>query len=133
MDLANLNLTKHADCGAVMYVVHPITGEQLYANDESPVTITLLGADSTKMRQAMSERAKKRLAQNSVPIKNIDEAEKLSAELLANVTVSWNGITENGLDVECNFENVASIYGRYSWLRQQADTFVANRANFYKA
>ena len=133
MDLAKLDLTEHANNGATMDVMHPITGEPLLDANGFPVTVTLLGADSTKMRQEMSNRAKKQLASKSKPVNNIEEAEKLSAELLAVITVSWSGITENGQEIECNRENAIKVYTKYSWLRQQVDAFTTDRANFYKA
>ena len=133
MDLAKLDLTEHANNGATMDVMHPITGEPLLDANGFHVTVTLLGADSTKMRQEMSNRAKKQLASKNKPVNNIEEAEKLSAELLAVITVSWSGITENGQEIECNRENAINVYKKYSWLRQQVDAFTTDRANFYKA
>ena len=133
MDLSKLDLTEHANSGAIMDVMHPITGEQLLDQNGNAVTITLLGADSTKMRQEMSDRAKKQLASKNKPINSIDEAEKLSAELLATITIGWSGMFENGEPVECTKENAVRIYTKYAWLRQQVDAFTTDRANFYKA
>lgn len=133
MDLAKLDLTEHANHGAIMDVIHPITGEQLIASDGTPVTITLLGADSTKMRQEMSSRAKKQLATKSRQISSVDEAEKMSAELLATITIDWCGLSENGSEIACNYDNAVGVYKKYSWLRQQVDAFTTDRANFYKA
>lgn len=133
MDLSKLDLTEQANNGAIMDVMHPITGEQLFSESGSPVTITLLGADSTVMRQEMSNRAKKQLASKNKSVGSIDEAEKLSAELLATITVDWSGISENGIEIEYSRENAIAIYMKYSWLRQQVDTFTTDRANFYKA
>lgn len=133
MDLAKLDLTEHANNGATMDVMHPITGEQLLDANGFPVTVTLLGADSTKMRQEMSDRAKRQLAKKPQSIQTIDEAEKLSAELLATITVGWSGFVENGEAIECNRENAIRLYTKYSWLRQQIDAFTTDRANFYKA
>lgn len=133
MDLAKLDLTEHANNGATMEVVHPITNEKLLDSNGFPVTVTLLGADSTKMRQEMSDRAKRQLAKKQQSVRTIDEAEKLSAELLATITVGWSGFTENGEVIECNRENAIRLYTKYSWLRQQVDAFTTDRANFYKA
>jgi hypothetical protein len=133
MDLAKLNLTEHANQGATMEVFHPITNEKLLDNNGYPVTITMLGADSTKMRQAMSDRAKRQLSKKQQQIQSIDDAEKLSAELLATITIAWSGMTENGESIECNAENAVRLYTQYSWLRQQVDAFTTDRANFYTA
>jgi len=133
MDLAKLNLTEQANLGATMEVVHPITGEPLLDSNGEKVTITLLGVDSTVMRQAMSDRAKKQLAAKSKQSISLDEAEKMSAELLAKITLSWSGLTENGQPIEFSYANAVDLYTKYSWIRQQVDSFTTDRANFYKA
>ena len=134
MDLAKLDLTDHANNGAVMDVLHPISGELLKDSDNNNVTITLLGSDSTQMRNAMSNRAKQQLASKKPnQITTIDEAEQASAELLASVVVSWSGLEENGQPIECINRNVVATLKKYSWLRLQIDQFVSDRSNFFKA
>lgn len=134
MDLAKLNMTDHANQSANLEILHPITNEFLLDKDNEKVTISLLGADSTAMRNAMSARAKKQL-NNKKPqqITTIDDAERMSAELLAEVIVGWNGIEENDQYIECNKENAIYILTKYSWLRLQVDQFVSDRSNFFKA
>lgn len=134
MDLAKLDLVEHANKGAVMEVMHPITGENLLDREGRAVTITLLGADSSQMRNEMSDRARKQLAKKQTKqIMSIDDAESASAELLSAITVSWSGIEENGEPIQCNRENAKTIYTKYSWLRLQVDSFVSDRSNFFKA
>ena len=134
MDLAKLDLTDHANNGAVMDVLHPLSGELLKDSDNNNVTITLLGSDSTQMRNAMSNRAKQQLASKKPnQITTIDEAEQASAELLASVVVSWSGLEENGQPIECINRNVVATLKKYSWLRLQIDQFVSDRSNFFKA
>lgn len=133
MDLAKLNLVEFANGSQKMRVVHPVTGDILTTNNGEEVYIELLGADSSKMRSEMSDRARKQIAKRNSTISTIEEAEKASSELLAAITVSWFGIEENGQFLECTKENAIAIYTKYSWLRLQVDAFVSDRANFYKA
>lgn len=134
MDLAKLDLVEHANKGAVMEVMHPITGENLLDREGKAVTITLLGADSSQMRNEMSDRARKQLAKKQTKqIPSIDDAESASAELLSAITVSWSGIEENGELIQCNRENAKTIYTKYGWLRLQVDSFVSDQSNFFKA
>lgn len=134
MDLAKLDLTEHANNGATLEVLHPISGELLLDKNKNVVTIYLLGSDSTQMRNAMSARAKKQMnSKKQAQITTIDEAEKTSAELIAAVVVSWSGIEENGTELACTPENVIHILTKYSWLRLQVDQFVSDRSNFFKA
>lgn len=134
MDLAKLDMTEHANNSATLEVLHPITGEFLTDNAGNVVTIDLLGSDSTKMRNAMSARARKQLAQKKPnQITTIDDAERASAELLAEVVTGWHGVEENGTVLECTKDNVVYILTKYSWLRLQVDQFVSDRSNFFKA
>lgn len=133
MDLAKLNLVEFANGSQKMNVVHPITENELLTSDGQQVYIEVLGADSSKMRDEMSARARKQMAKRSNQILTLDEAEAASAELLAAITVNWFGIEENGVALECTKENAIMIYKKYSWLRLQVDSFVSDRANFYKA
>ena len=88
MDLATLNLTEHANNGATLEVLHPITGDVLRDKNGQAVTICLLGSDSTPMRNAMSARAKQQLnSKKQNQITTIDDAEQASAELLAAIVV----------------------------------------------
>mgnify|MGYP003462676163 FL=1 len=134
MDLAKLDMTEHANNSATLEVLHPITGEFLTDNAGNVVTIDLLGSDSTKMRNAMSARARKQLAQKKPnQITTIDDAERASAELLAEVVTGWHGVEENSTVLECTKDNVVYILTKYSWLRLQVDQFVSDRSNFFKA
>ena len=134
MDLAKLDMTEHANNSATLEVLHPITGEFLTDNAGNVVTIDLLGSDSTKMRNAMSARARKQLAQKKPnQITTIDDAERASAELLAEVVTGWHGAEENSTVLECTKDNVVYILTKYSWLRLQVDQFVSDRSNFFKA
>ena len=129
MDLAKLDLTEHANNGATLEVLHPISGEILLDKNKNPVTIELLGSDSTQMRNAMSSRAKKQMSsKKQAQITTIDDA-----ELLAAVVKNWSGIEENGTELACTPENVMHILTKYSWLRLQVDQFVSERSNFFKA
>lgn len=133
MDLAKLDLVEHANGSQRMTVNHPVTGDELTTSNGDAVYIEVLGADSSKMRAEMSDRARKQIAKRNSTINTIEEAEKASSELLASIIVTWYGIEENGEPIECTRENIIRVLTKYSWLRLQIDAFVSNRANFFKA
>lgn len=132
MDLNNLDLTVSADAGSVMEVRHPVTDEVLM-HEKRPVTITLLGSDSSVLRDAMKARARKQLRAKKAVNFDIDEAERAGCELLAVCTTGWYGFTENGVAIEFSKENAIDLYMRYNWLRKQVDEFINDRENFFKA
>ena len=121
-----------ADDGAVLNIVHPETEELIEG-----MTITLLGQDSKiyrKLQMSKQQAALNRMAKGK---KALDlDAEKLSEDSiddLVKLTTAWAGFTLNGKDLECTPENVRTVYADWSWIKEQVQEFVGNRANFFRA
>jgi hypothetical protein len=131
MDLNTLKAVK-ADEGATLQLVHPQTEEPL-----DGMTITLLGQDSAayrKIQMAKQQMALNRLAKGKRATADLD-AEKLAAEMiddLAKLTVSWTGFELDGKALKCEKANAVTVYTDWPWIREQAQEFVANRANFFR-
>lgn len=131
MDLNDLKAIK-ADDGAVLQIVHPETDEPI-----AGMTITLLGQDSVtyrKIQMAKQQTALNRLAKGKRATADLD-AEKLAAEMiddLAKLTVSWTGFELDGKLLKCDKTNAVTVYTDWPWIREQAQEFVANRANFFR-
>jgi|SRR5581483_2279004 len=130
MDLSVYDTAKTADGGAVLEVRHPGTGAKLKG-----VRITLLGADSPRWRAAQAEKVNRRLSEASAGRRaaNIEDADEDAIELLAAATIKWEGVELDGKALECSTENACVLYRRLPWLREQADRFIADRANFLPA
>lgn len=134
MDLSKFNMEIYAEKGAVMELVNPVDGETLLDDEGNPVSIKLLGQDSKawrKMnrdftRKKTSEMAKSR--RRSVDFTMTDEEK---AEMVAACTIGWSGIEEDGQAIEFSQESAKDIYMKYSWIREQADEFIGDRANFF--
>lgn len=136
MDLDNLNTTANAEAGATMEVSHPATGAPLTQQDGSPITVTLAGQDSDRYRAADRRIANKRLAASSNGQRLKLTAEGIEADSLQRLvacTVGWNGVQWGGEPKDCTPENAREAYTRLPWLREQAEAFIADRANFLKA
>ena len=61
-----------------------------------------------------------------------DRIEQDALDLLVGVTVSWENMIENGVDIPCTKENVRRVYDTYLFIREQVDDFIGNRRNFFK-
>lgn len=130
MDLNQLKTAK-ADEGVVMEVRHPETEEAIEG-----MTITLLGQDSAVYRKISL--AKQQVALNRISkgkkIADLD-AEKLaedSVDDLVKMTVSWTGFSLDGKDLKPTADNFRMVYAEWPWIKEQAQEFVANRANFFR-
>lgn len=132
MDLSNFDLVSQANEASVMTVTHPITGQEMTDDNGEPVTITLLGAESTVLKSELRKRAKKAIQSGKKNI-DIEQVEREAADMLAALTVSWTGLSENGEPLVFSKQAASEIYFKYSWLRDQVDSFVNDRQNFWSA
>lgn len=133
MDLANLDFGKNPEITAVMTVIHPITGEEMFQEDDTPVTVTLLGMESSVAKRVTKARAQKQLNKRNQKV-DLDEAREFTISLQAKLITASSGLKENGQDLDLTDQATAiDVLTRYSWLREQIDEFITDRANFYKA
>lgn len=134
MDLANLDFGKNPEITAIMNVIHPITGEEMFQEDGvTPVTVTLLGMESSIAKRVTKARAQKQLNKRNQKV-DLDEAREFTISLQAKLITASQGFKENGQDLDLTDQATAiDVLTRYSWLREQIDEFITDRANFYKA
>jgi hypothetical protein len=130
MDLNNLKPVL-ADEGAVMQVVHPDTEEPIEG-----MTITLLGQDSNVYEKISLKRSQAALARISKGKKAVDmDAQQVQANMLNDLvalTVDWTGFELDGKALKPTPENVQNVYTGWKFIREQAQEFVADRANFFR-
>jgi len=135
-DLSALDTTSAADQGATMHVAHPVTGVALSQEDGSPVSLILAGEDSERFRKQDRTARSRRLArqqQGRAMKLSADELDSDALEMLVAVTVGWSGLALDGADLPYSPDNARKLYTRLPWLREQAQAFVLDRANFLKA
>lgn len=115
MDLNSLSVN---DGPVKMTLNHPVTGEPL-THDGEEFYLEIYGRDSAVYKQALRD----------VQTEGVKDPEEASAKVFARITT---GITvfENGKWVKK--PDVERMFKAYPWMREQADRFVHNRANFMK-
>lgn len=130
MDLNNLKPVL-ADEGAVMQVVHPDTQEPIEG-----MTITLLGQDSNVYEKISLKKQQAALARISRGKNALDiDAHQVQADIindLVALTVDWSGFELDGKPLKPTHENFRQVYTGWKWLKEQAQEFVADRANFFR-
>lgn len=133
MDLSTVSAA--AEEGAILELKDP-TGEPILKPDGKPVTITLAGMESKRFKRArnsIGDRYLKNAGPTSRAAKTMEEAIGDLAFQLASVTIAWDGVIVDGQELECTQANAKKVYLQYDWVREQVDSFVGNRANFWKA
>ena len=131
-DLENFDLAAMADVGAELVLKNPHDGGPLLVAGD-PVVILMIGADSEvrrKAERAILDRNIKLRQQGGITADDIDSS---AIEILASCTTGWRNMRMGGDAVAFNAKNAAMIYRRFRWIREQADAFSADRANFMKA
>lgn len=128
MDLNSINLAAAAGRGADCHLEHPVTSEALYDADGKAVTVRVVGNDSREFKAALSRISAKL---NSKKKSTLEQAEARSVELIAACVKGWSGLYEGKEPIECTPENVTRVLTEQSWIRDQLDAFIADRANFF--
>lgn len=130
MDLNNLKPVL-ADEGAVMQVVHPDSEEPIEG-----MTITLMGQDSNLYEKISLKRSQSALSRISKGKKALDlDAKEVQSNLLEDLvalTVDWTGFELEGKALKPTPENIRNVYQGWKFIREQAQEFVADRANFFR-
>lgn len=119
-----------ANSGARLEVEGPDGVVLRDAEGNAKMVIILLGADSEQFRKAQNRNLNKRLAKRNVKM-TAEELEAETVDLLAGVTVGWEGFL--GTDeqpIPCNRQNAVALYTKYPFIREQADRFINERGNF---
>jgi hypothetical protein len=132
-DLANLTSDYNPEAGMPLELRGP-DDAQLFNDDGTPMTLTLLGADSDVAVRARNANQNRRLQQGPRMKLTAEGLEADGASYLAKLTVGWN-ITLGGQKPPFSYEAAVKLYAnpKLAFVREQADAFIADRANFLKA
>ena len=112
--------------GADMVVTHPVTFEPLKDDEGNTAVIRLVGMDSALYRKAVNAITNRRTKGNR-PVKlNAERFEQDSLELICKCTLSWTNLIIGGVVPKTPEE----LYEGRKWLKEQADAFIHDRANY---
>lgn len=129
MDLSTLNTARLDEDGAVFVPRHPATQQKL------DFSIRLRSSNCAAVRA--KSRAFMAALQTNPDFKKtgIMDAEQIDlhgTEVLVGCTVGWDNVTRNGEALACNAANARAVWSDpgLTWLRAQAQEFIAEAANF---
>jgi len=106
---------------------HPATGEDLSGK------IKVVGKDSTKFTQLSEEFKRKALEDmksSKTMAQRMDNAQEQSDAIIVACTIDWDGMMLDGEDLPFTEANVKMVYQRFTWIKEQVDVAIADRANF---
>ena len=129
-ELSNLDVSVHAEQGVEVQIINP--------KDDTPtgIAIKVLGVFAPRFKELLRQ-AKRRdeIAKKNPVAKAVSEAagdDEEIAGLLAEVTLGWSGLQENGKEVVFSKSEAVRIYTRYVLVRQQVFNASLDVSNFVK-
>lgn len=136
-DFTDLDTKTAADAGTVVHLEHPGTGDPLYDEKQNPITITVLGSDSEKVRKLVRQQADKRFERMRRQKEGVTSAaiESDAVARMVAATVAWQGVKLDGQVLECNEQNARKLYGdpRFPWIAEQVEKAIEDRQRFFKS
>lgn len=112
--------------GIDVKILHPASGEEL------GITIRVAGPDSERLRKARAAVLTERMSRRAGKVTPQDMERDALAQLSAAV-ISWSGVVVDGREIECSRQNVAELFTRFPFIREQVDIAVGDRAGFMKS
>jgi hypothetical protein len=116
-------------------IVHPSTGEKLFNDDNTPMTITLYAPHSKEYKKIMHEQTNRRIKQANTTGKleiTSEELEDSTLHVLAKSTKSWD-LTYSGEKPTLSTAKAKTVYNEVFWIKTQLDSAVEGALNFMTA
>ena len=142
-DLDGVDTKTLSERGVEMEILAVSTGKPMVNRHGKAVTLTLLGPDSeifrTETRAALRDRLQRvpdfdKLDPATRTMREAEATEQAARGILVKLTIGWAGILdEKGEDVAFSAEGAAALYDQFPVVREQADSFVNDRARFLMA
>lgn len=132
IDLNDLDIVSAADDGAECILRHPVTGEELRQDDGKPVYLLLAGADSKIYREAQMRLSNARLNRKSGSKISVEDIAAEQLSVLCDCTLGWGGVVISGVELPFDRKAVRSLYERFPVFREQAESFIMDRANYLR-
>lgn len=131
-DLSSLDTSTSA--AGEMTLFHPVEETPLKGSDGKPITLQLLGIDSTEHQRAQRTITNRRLARPNRAKLTAEQLQAEMIEVLVACTVGWSDNFQlDGQAFGYSTENARTLYERFPWAREQADEFIGDRANFLRS
>jgi hypothetical protein len=131
-DLDMIDTKTRSEAGTSM-PVKSLDGTPLLNSRGKPVSITVKGPDSADYVRLVRAQIKKRMARSGAPTdEQMAEDEADLIELLVTCTLGWDGMLNRDKQEPVQFTADAcrKLYRDFPVIRDQVDSFIANRANF---
>jgi len=126
-DISALDAVKYSQDGTDVDIVSPRTGAK------TGLIITVQGAFAGRFQELLARQKKREAMRSRNPVaRAVAEDEDDTSELLAEVTLGWKNMVENGKSVAFSKAEARRIYEAYPVIRSQVLAAALEVANFVK-
>jgi hypothetical protein len=112
-------------------LAHPSTGEPLFNDDETRMSITVYAPFSKTYKSIMFDKTKSRIKDRLEDFDMV-ELEELSIDVLSETTKEWN-ITFGGEKPEVSVQKAKELYTDAFWIKSQIEEAIKSSLDFTKA
>lgn len=121
-----------ASDSAAVEIYHPVSKKPI------GITINIVSTDSDLFRKATMAQQNKRIkmmtrGRRTGSALTAEEMEEESLDLLASCTLVWDGVLMGTDPLPFTKENARELYRKHSFIREQVDEAMADRALFLKS
>ena len=132
MDLSNLAVTQESK---TLELLHPVDGNVVKDDEFGAFTISLLSSDTNNYKSEFNKLMK--IAREQKNEQTARNAEEKACEMLSKITTGCNIILDKKIDkkpMKFSEKAIKDIYfdPRWTWIREQVEAFIRDRANFIK-
>ncbi len=124
MKLSDFNSVEGSNEGAVLYIKHPVTGE------ETDAWIKMAGPDSKLAKQRRTHIQRLLRGKRNISDVDLETLEKEALETRVALTLDWGNV-EIDKALNCTESNARKVYTEYPWIAEQVDAFQGDRTNFF--
>lgn len=127
----DLNLLAATET-AVVEICHPVSKAPI------GITITVASTDSDVYRKASLAQQNKRIktmarGRRSLAAMTAEEMEEESLDMLANMTMGWEGVLVGTEPLTFTKDAARELYRKHTFIREQVDEAMADRSLFLKS
>lgn len=109
-------------------IVHPVTGEDLIAEDGTNMSVTVYSPHSKEFRAAKDAMLDSQIGTKGIKKLSSAQMERAKITMLKAITVSFNGVDFG--DGPLEISKAVQEYKTHGWFRDQVDTGAGDNANF---
>lgn len=129
-DISNIGSQADQQDQSASVTIYQPDGEPYTHGDGQPVTISVLGAYSKKVKRVREAQTKRLLSQRRTKLEPADILDNRVEVAVAAIT-GWEGWESGGQPLACTPENADALLRQAPWILEQVEQAIEGHARFF--